>query len=177
MSPPGDELPDIVGSELLKQLQSPWALHPDLSHMANVEQPGARAHREVLLDERAELNRHLPSGKVDELRTRFPDDLVEGSLSKAAGLLVQRAPPGDFRKEPESYRSTRKVSNLRREPFVSQLLSHHTSVRAVTKMPSSRHRGANRVSKTALVFVPYNLAVSSMQWGECADASNRPGGG
>ena len=56
---------DILGRQVLQVGQCIGAAHLDLTHMADIEQPGSRAHRLVLIDDAAVLHRHLPTTELN----------------------------------------------------------------------------------------------------------------
>ena len=56
----------IVDGEALHRGESARSADFDLSHVADVEEPGVRAHGRVLIENGGVLNRHLPAAEIDE---------------------------------------------------------------------------------------------------------------
>ena len=80
---PVPELRDIVGREPLQGRERPGTRHLELTHVRDVEDACALAHRPVLLEDSLILHRHLPSPEVDQLRSQLPMQRVErGSLQR-----------------------------------------------------------------------------------------------
>ena len=52
----------------------------DLAHVADVEQPGARPHRHVLVDDAGVLDRHVPAGELDHAGAGLAMRVVERGL-------------------------------------------------------------------------------------------------
>jgi len=72
-------LRQIVGDQPLRGLQRAGAFEDDLAHVADVEDAGALAHGEVLLDQALVLHGHVEPGKLDHPGTRGQVCFVEGS--------------------------------------------------------------------------------------------------
>ena len=99
---PDDQLGDGVGREVLDQGQGPGALHPDLTHVTDIEQPGPGAHRLVLReDARRVLHRHVPAAEVDHLGVQGAMGCVEGGLHQLGhrGLQKPQSSPAPPRAE------------------------------------------------------------------------------
>ncbi len=61
----------VVERSEAQKLERPRPRNAHLTHMADVEHPGALAHRQMLLmNSRLVLNRHLPTGKIDHAPAR-----------------------------------------------------------------------------------------------------------
>ena len=66
LRPTGLELVEVVREQALEQLVGARPLHVDLAHVRDVEDPGVRANRPVLLEHALVLDGHLPPGERDE---------------------------------------------------------------------------------------------------------------
>ena len=62
----GVQAGDLVGHKALQKLQRLRPFHVYLAHVADVEEPGRPAHRLVLLQDGAVLDRHFPPGEVHQ---------------------------------------------------------------------------------------------------------------
>jgi hypothetical protein len=81
MAAPVAELLDVVGRKPLQGLERLRAGHLELSHVRDVEDAGALAHRTMLFEDSLVLDRHLPSPEIDQLRAQLSVQGVErGSL-------------------------------------------------------------------------------------------------
>ena len=74
------QLVDVVGHQQAQEVAAARAFEIDHRHVGHVEHAGAAAHRVVLLDLGAVVDRHVPAGEVDHLRALAQMLVVEGSL-------------------------------------------------------------------------------------------------
>jgi hypothetical protein len=76
--PAEPESEDVAGHERVGSRRRVAAREMDLAHVRHVEEAGALAHRGVLLEDRAVLDRHLEAREGDEARAEPAVGLVEG---------------------------------------------------------------------------------------------------
>jgi len=75
-------------SARIKGLEEALGVRPfrlDLAHVRDVEQPGARAHRHVLVGDARVLDGHVPAAEFDHPCAERTMTGVEGSLFQSAG--------------------------------------------------------------------------------------------
>ena len=58
------QLVDVVGQQLAQEFTRPRAFQVHHRHMRHVEHTGIAAHRVVLLDLRAVIDRHVPTAEI-----------------------------------------------------------------------------------------------------------------
>jgi hypothetical protein len=79
------DLGDVVGEDPLQEGLRARPRGLDLPHVADVEDPRAAAHLEVLLLDPGVLHRHLPAGEGNELRTGRDMPVVQrGALERVS---------------------------------------------------------------------------------------------
>jgi len=74
------DLGDVVREHPLQEGERPETLDLDLPHVGDVEHPGVRPHRRVLLADPLVGHRHRVAGEGDDLRPELDVLLVEGRL-------------------------------------------------------------------------------------------------
>ena len=74
----------VVRGDVLDRLQRVAAGDFDLAHVADVEQPGARAHRHVLVGDAGVFDRHVPAAELDHPRAERAMSRVERGLLESA---------------------------------------------------------------------------------------------
>ncbi len=79
----GDQ-PDVVGEQSLEQFERLRTARLDLSHVRDVEYAGTAADCEMLLPDSLVLDRHLPAGERDQLRTGSDMPLVQRGAPEGA---------------------------------------------------------------------------------------------
>ena len=79
------ELGGVVRGDLLDRGKRVLAGNLDLPHVADVEHPGAGAHRQVLLADAAVLDRHIPPAELDHASPKRAVPGVERRLFERAG--------------------------------------------------------------------------------------------
>ena len=77
------DLGDVVGEHPLQEGERARPLDLDLAHVRDVEHPGMRAHRRVLLPDPLVGDRHLPAGERHQLRPKVLMLLVERSAPRS----------------------------------------------------------------------------------------------
>ena len=85
-APPISILATSLESTRCRKASAPGPLDLDLAHVGDVEHPGVRAHRRVLLADPLVRDRHLPAGERHQLRAELDVLLVERSAPEAQRL-------------------------------------------------------------------------------------------
>src|SRR5690606_27360252 len=80
--PTGLDAPQIVGDEAVDELERARAGEAQLSHVGDVEEPGAVSDRLVLGDDAFVLNRHEPAGKGHQTGAQGLVSVEEGGLAE-----------------------------------------------------------------------------------------------
>ena len=80
------ETPGVIAGQRLNRGQGIPPRQLDLSHVADVEQAAARAHRLVLVENALVLHRHIPAGEIDH-------PAAMGAMGSPARLATARRPP------------------------------------------------------------------------------------
>jgi hypothetical protein len=82
------QLAGVVAREPLERGERVAPGHLDLAHVADVEEPRAGAHREVLIGDARVLDGHQPAGKRDHAPTEGDVPVVERSCAGGVWLDV-----------------------------------------------------------------------------------------
>ena len=76
---------DVVGEHALQKRRGLRPLGLDLPHVGDVEHPGVRPHRRVLLPDPVVLDRHLPAGEGNEPGAGGGVEVVERGAAEGGG--------------------------------------------------------------------------------------------
>ena len=85
------QLVDVVGERVAQEVARAGALEVDDAHVRDVEHPGVAAHRAVLVDLGAVVDRHVPAAEIDHARAGGAVDGVRGCLFQHAHLPSEKA--------------------------------------------------------------------------------------
>ena len=79
---PIDESRCVIGGDVLYQRKGLRAADYDFAHMADIEDTGVAANREMLGDSARVLNRHIPAAKIDHFGPEGAMNFIEGGFSE-----------------------------------------------------------------------------------------------
>src|SRR6185503_14221968 len=106
------QLADVVGGDALEVRERPGALHLQLAHVRDVEEPGGGAHGHVLGDEARILHRHLPPAEGHHLGPQLAVNGIQWRLAQRTDGGLQ--PPSIMSKS-EQTRGVSKPTTRRAE--------------------------------------------------------------
>jgi hypothetical protein len=76
---------EVVGKDVIEELERSRAGHPDFTHVRDVEEAGSSTNGQVFFHDSGILDGHLPSSELDEPTVELAVDGVEGRMFKHGG--------------------------------------------------------------------------------------------